>query len=589
MQLRKLAVLPAVGALLLAAACGGGGDDGDSDGAPQTQGFEGGTAGEGQNPDAEGPAPEVDGATEGGTATVLTQYAPSTMDPTRAYYVDSTAFLNLVTRGLTGFQRQEDGNYVLVPDMATDLGQVSEDGLTWTWTLKDGIKYQDGTDVVAEDVAYAIKRAFAQDVLTSGPTYHNEFFVDGDSYNGPYKDGDDYAGVTVVDDKTFEIHLTKPFTDLAYYASFPMFTGIPEAKDTKLDYEREIMATGPYMIEEYIPQRSLTLVRNPEWDPDSDPIRHAYPDEWQFEFSQDSNQLQERIIGDSGEDQTALTYDSILASKYRQLLNTDGGEERLTTGTSPCTYWVALDTRKITDVNVRKAIGVAYPQEDANRELGLIQGLTALPATTILPPGLPGREEYDLLGTGGEGNGDPEAANQMLKDAGEEGFKLSFFFQTDIPESVNSSEVVEQGLEKAGFDVERIPTTSEQIREDIEDPNAPVNMRGTGWCSDFPSGASWFPPVFDGSIPTPQSTGTNYAMIDEPEINKENDRILALEDPAEAAKAWAALDKMMQEKYYPVVLRYYDGVAWPHGSKIGNMQDDNTKGMPDFPNIYVME
>lgn len=589
MQIKKLAAVPAAAALTLAAACGGGGTDEEDPGAVQSVDVgDSGSVGEAQDPEAVGPAPAPEGAEEGGTLTVLTAVAPTTLDPTRAYYTDSTAILNLVTRGLTGFQRQEDGTMVLVPDMATDLGRVADDGLSWEFTLKDGIRYENGEEVTAEDLCYSVKRSFAQDVLTEGPTYQNEFFAGGDKYQGPYKDPEaDFEGCEVLDDKSIRINLVKPFADLPYFVSFPLFTGIPEEADTKLRYEREILATGPYSIEEYVPQRSLTLVQNPEWDPATDPIRTQLPDRWEFQFSQDSNQLQERIIADNGEDQTTLTYDDILASKYRQLTSQPDGEERLVTGTSPCSIFQYLDTRKLTDVNVRKAVGVAYPYDNANQAGGLIPGLTAIPATTILPPGTPGRQEFDVLGNGGEGNGDPEAARQMLEEADAVGTELKFYFQTDIPESVRSSEVIEEGLEKAGFKVTRLPTTSEEIRAKIDDPDAPVNMRGSGWCSDWPAGSSWFPAIMDGSLINPDDS-PNLSYLDEEEVNQANDEILAMEDPAEAAEAWGELDKTIMEEYYPVVLRYYSGVAPIHGSRVGGMEVDNTKGVPFFPSMYAI-
>lgn len=588
MHLRKIALIPAIGALALVAACGGGDGTDDTGGQPEAQDLGGsGAVGGGLDPEAVGPAVAPEGAEEGGTLTVLTDGAPSTMDPTRAYYTDSTAILNLVTRGLTGFQRQDDGSMVLVPDLATDLGRVSEDGLSWEFTLKDDITYSSGDPVVADDLAYAIKRSFAQDVLTSGPLYQNDYFLDGDTYEGPYKDTGEYAGVEVIDDKTIQINLARKFPDLPYYASFPMFTPIPEAADTKLDYEREILATGPYMIEQYRPQVSMTLVRNPEWNAESDPIRNQFPDGFEFQFSQDSNQLQERIIGDSGEDQTVLTYDNILASKYRSLLNADGGEERLVTGTQPCTFFQYLDTRELDNVEVRKAIGIAYPNEAANQAGGLIPGVTSIPGTTILPPGIPGRVEFDALGNAGEGNGDPEAAMAILEEENAVGTELSFYFQTDVPESVSSSEVAEQGLEEAGFEVERIPTTSEEIREQFDNPDAPINMRGSGWCSDWPSGASWFPAIMAGGLINPDSV-PNMSFLDEPEVNDEIDRILGIEEPEEAAAAWGALDELIMTEYYPAVIRYTGGVAMIHGSRVGNMVNDATRGAPDFPNLFVV-
>ena len=193
---------------------------------------EGGGAGAGKNADLEGPLAVPDDAAEGGTVTVLTLQVPATLDPTRAYFTDSTEIMNMVTRALTQYAyNPENGEMELVPDMATDLGRPNEDNTEWTFTLKDGLKYEDGTDVKAEDVAYAISRSFAIEELPDGPTYQLQFFLDGDKYQGPYKDKAPYKGV-VVDGNDITIKMSRPFPEMDYYASFPVFTGIPKAKDT---------------------------------------------------------------------------------------------------------------------------------------------------------------------------------------------------------------------------------------------------------------------------------------------------------------------------------------------------------------------
>ncbi len=226
MRLKKSAVAIAATASLLAlAACGGDGEDSPDDVVPTQEA--GGGAGAGKNPDLEAPRAMPDDAAEGGTITVLSAVVPFTLDPTRAYYVDSVAVMNLVTRALTQYVYDPETNdMVLAPDMATDLGRPNEDNTEWTFTLRDGLKYEDGTDVKAEDVAYAISRSFAIEELPDGPTYQLQFFQDGDTYKGPYKDKAPYKGV-VVDGNDITIKMSQPFPEMDYYASFPLFTPHP--------------------------------------------------------------------------------------------------------------------------------------------------------------------------------------------------------------------------------------------------------------------------------------------------------------------------------------------------------------------------
>ena len=106
------------------------------------------------DPTAKGPAPAVAGAKKGGILTVPYATTPANMDPSDQFYQDTAVIFSLSDRALTTFVSR-DGKQVLVPDLATDLGKASEDGLTWTFTLKDGIKYEDGTPVKAADIVWA--------------------------------------------------------------------------------------------------------------------------------------------------------------------------------------------------------------------------------------------------------------------------------------------------------------------------------------------------------------------------------------------------------------------------------------------------
>jgi peptide/nickel transport system substrate-binding protein len=567
------------------AACGGGSGSGNNAG-EEPSFKEGGSAAAGKNPDLEAPAAVPEGAQDGGTLTVLTAVAPHTLDPTRAYYTDSTAILDLVTRALTQYVYDpESQDMVLVPDMATDLGRPNEDNTEWTFTLREGLTYEDGTEVKPEDVAYAIKRSFALDELPDGPTYNTQFFLDGDSYKGPFKKGaGDYKGVEV-NGRDITIKMSRPFPEMDYYASFPAFTAIPEAKDTVENYGNHPLATGPYKFESYKAGTSLTLVKNENWDPATDPGRIQSVDRWEFRFAEDTARIENVIINDNGEAQTTLTYDNITPSGLRQIQQ-EGGD-RLVQGTSPCTYMWYLDTRKITDVNVRKAIGLAFPYKSAWKAGGVIEGVTRQGGTTILPPGTAGRVEFDVLGNQGTKT-DTAAAKAMLQEAGELGYEIRFLFSSDDPQAVAVKDEIKASLEEAGFKATPVATTAATLRDELNDPNAPVNVRSQGWCSDWPSGGSWFPAQWDGSLISDSSV-TNPSFLDEPAVNEEIDRILNDLSPEEAAAAWGELDKMIMEEYYPAVITGYSGTAMIHGSKVGGMEPDTLRGMPTFKQMYITQ
>ncbi len=531
------------------------------------------------DPSAKGPAPEVPGSRKGGTITVYSQSTPNTFDPTDTYYVDADAIGKLLFRTPTQFAIRK-GKAVLVPDL-TDLGTPSADKLTWTFKLQNYVKYADGTDVKVGDLAYAIKRSFAHDVYSNGPAYQLTYFKDGDKYKGPYASGDDYAAVETPDDRTLVIHLARPFSDLPFYMSFLMFTPIPKAKDTKENYKNAPLASGPYQFDSYTPGTELKLKRNPNWDPRTDPVRHQYPDGWNFKWGQDDIKTQQQVLNSNGPDANALNYGNVDASFIPQLQGKK--TEQLIRGESNCSIIVQLDSRKI-PLEVRKAIARAYPYDQIWKAAGL-NDYIAQPSTTVLPPSVPGYQKYaavpDLTG---KGAGDPAGAKKMLEAAGKLGFEVSWYFDNTKPIPQQTSQIRADALKAAGFTVKPIGVSTAELRKKVSDYDAPVNMaQGPGgWCSDWPSGTSWFPVLFKTqSI----SEGQSWGMLSDTALDTEIDKISALPIEQQTAR-WAALDKKIMEMYIALP-RYYDKMAVLAGTNIGGAEGDPTKGMPNFPNMYL--
>jgi peptide/nickel transport system substrate-binding protein len=537
--------------------------------------------------DAKGPAPEVSGAQKGGTVSVITSVVPTKFDPTQAYYIDALAILRLTTRGLTELAIQDDGRYHLMPDLATDLGQVSDDKLSWTFHIKPGMKYEDGSPVKAQDFAYAIARSFATEELPGGPLYQLSYFLDGDKYKGPYKDKTPYTGVETPDDSTVVIKLAKPFGDLPYYLTFPAMSPIPEAKDTKSNYGLHPVASGPYKFEKYEQGKSVSLVKNDQWDAASDPGRHQYADGFNFSFGLDPLTVQKRMVADQGQDKTAITYDAVDASLMPDIRGKEP-EGRLVTGGGTCVDFTYFDMRAWKDKRIREAYYQAYPF-DLIHKAAQETTLTYQPGTTIDPPVTPGWVNYDVSGTGGKGSGDPVAAKKLLTEANAVGFEIKTIVRNDNPISANVSAVRKKAMEDAGFKYTVQSVSPEKVRDITEDPKADINVRGGGWCLDWPSGGTVFPAILDGRLIAQNPTAApNKSFFNEPKVNSEIDRISAL--PADQQPAeWAALDKMITTDYLPIMPVDYSKNAYLHGSKIGGSIMDIYAGGPDFTKLFVKQ
>src|SRR6476620_8601613 len=196
------------------------------------------------------------GGSKGGTLTFLTNAEQfNHLDPQRNYTGEDLAFASAyITRTLTAFKLSPDGTKSgeLVGDLATDTGKPSNGGKSWAFTLRDGVKWQDGSDVTCADIKYGVSRTFAQSVITDGPTYAISLLdipkdKDGNStYKGPYetKNNDtasfDKAVECSSDGKTITFHLNQAAGDFNYTVTLSSFAPVPKAKDTGEKYDNAV-------------------------------------------------------------------------------------------------------------------------------------------------------------------------------------------------------------------------------------------------------------------------------------------------------------------------------------------------------------
>ena len=446
-----------------------------------------------------------------------------------------------------------------VPDMATDLGRPNEDNTEWTFTFKDGLRYEDGADVTAEDMAYAISRSFAIEELPDGPTYQGSF-QDGDTYQGPYKDKSPYKGV-VVTGKDITIKMSRPFPEMDFYASFPVFTGIPKAKDTKRGVRQPPAGHRSLHVRGLQARLVADPGQEPQLGPRHRPGPHPVGRQVGLRLRPGHREAENTIMGDTGDGQTTITYDDVTPPTYKRV--TEHAPDRLVIGTSPCTYMWYLDMTKITDINVRQAIGYAYPYVDAWKAGGEIVGLTRVPGTSILPPGTAGR--VDLRRPRDPRGETPtrRSLEQLLDDADAIGYEIKFLYATDDPLSVAGKDQLVKGLEAGGFTATPIASTTERsVRR--TDYDSPINVRSSGWCSDWPSGGSWFPAQWDGSLVGLEGMPNlaNFKKADADQMQKD-----ILDGKAgDATEAWGEFDKFIEENYYPAVNVGYAGTAVTRGS-----------------------
>ncbi len=329
--------------------------------------------------------------------------------------------------------------------------------------------------------------------------YSNVYYKGGSTYKGMYTDpGSTFKGIKVNGD-TVTINMARPFPDMPYWGAFPANGPIPSGKasDPKT-YKNHPLSTGPYMFKSYSLGKSLVLVKNPYWDPATDPARTQYPDEYDFKSQVPQEKTDQILLADTGTGQTTLTYEDLLAPDYQKMKAQS--PERLTLGGQPCTYYWAPDNRKITDKKVRMALQWAFPYKDYILARSFIPGVTAIPASQLMPPGVPGRSTFNVTNHG-DFQTDPAKAKSLLKSAGQLGYEIKFLFSTDDPTSVKGKDAIVKSLTESGFKATPVPTTVADSATARANPKEDINVRSAGWCSDWPSGATWLPPLYGSTHP----------------------------------------------------------------------------------------
>jgi peptide/nickel transport system substrate-binding protein len=236
----------------------------------------------------------------GGTLRFANSADWDSLDPADTYYTYAWNFARLYGRSLVTFKSAPGAEgATLVPDLAESLGTPNADATQWTYTLRPGVKFEDGSPITSRDVKYAVERSLDKSTFPNGPTYLNDF-LDIKGYTGPYSDPDPnklgLAAVDTPDDRTIVFTRKTPFSVFDYFAQLPATMPVPIARDTGTAYKEHVVSTGPYMFESVQPGARLTLVRNPNWDPATDPVRKALPDRIEVSLNVNADDIDNQLI-----------------------------------------------------------------------------------------------------------------------------------------------------------------------------------------------------------------------------------------------------------------------------------------------------
>ena len=549
-------------------------------------------------------------AQPGGTLRILGTEDLDHFDPTSAALVTTNNFLRAVNRQLISYAASTDEVVRITPegDLATEVPQPTNDGLTYTFKIRDGAMWNAPSgprQITSEDVARGFERMCNPALGSAALTYYTGLvagmaeYCDGFSKVEPtvdamkaYINGNNISGIETPDPSTVVINLKQRAGDFIYMLSLATASPAPvEVLDFMPDgpeYRAAFIASGPYTPGTYTPDSSLQLVRNPAWKAASDPLRKAYVDEIQITFGLPVDSIMQQLQSGDGD----MTFDVTIPPAILQTL-TAAGDEKLMTVSSGNTNFIFINTVSannngaLKDLKVRQALNYAVDKAAVVQQMG---GPTiAKPVNGIFGLGVLGYHEFNLYPSP-DAKGDPEKAKALLAEAGfPNGITLKMPFRNKGNEPA-VAQTIQASMAKAGITLELTPVApadyySKFMTNPVNTKDGVWDISPVGWTPDWAGGSarSVFQPqfTFDGTHQTYNYTDYN------------NDKATALAQeainattPEEVGKLWGQVDELVMADA-PVIPLIANLIVLYRSEAVQNFQPYSIGVQGDWTNVWL--
>jgi peptide/nickel transport system substrate-binding protein len=465
--------------------------------------------------------------------------APDYMDPALYYTVAAYQLTNYVWTGLMGYKHENGpAGATLVPYLAASQPTISADGKNYKFTLRKNLKYSNGTAVKASDFRYAIERDFKMDSPGVG------FYSDIQGVSGPNgfattKKGH-ISGIIPNDAKgTIEIKLDSPRADFLYILALEFSNFVPSGTPASDQSTKPIPATGPYMVQSYTPNRSFTIVRNPNYNNQIPTMPSGNPDKVVGTIITDPVAAYQQVVsGKSDYDFQPVPNDRLQEAQTKF-------KDQLRIYTNANTYYFAINNAipPFNNIQARKAVQMAI---DPNAIISGIYGGLGRPTQNFLPPGYPQYKKIDAW------KFDLAKAKQLVQQSGTSGQNVDVYGPNEDP-SKSTTEYLANQLTKIGYKTKLHLLSHQVYFQTIGNQATKAQAMFTDWYQDYPHPLDWFDVLLNGQRIT-KTHNNNSGNVNVPSVNKEID---ALKKETELTTAvndrWAKVDRDLMVKYATTV------------------------------------
>ncbi|GAB4394679.1 MAG: ABC transporter substrate-binding protein [Kiloniellaceae bacterium] len=451
---------------------------------------------------------------QGGSMTVTYKDDVSTLDPAIGYDWQNWSMIKSLFDGLMDYK---PGTTELVPDLAESY-EISDDGLTYTFKLRPGVKFHNGRALTAQDVKYSLERVV--NPVTQSPGAG--FFAAIKGFDAASAgDAGGLEGVEAVDDATVKITLSRPDATFLHVMALNFAHVVPSeaVEEHGADFGKHPVGTGAFKLAEWTLGQRVVFERNQDY------YHAGLPrlDQIVFEVGQEPIVALLRL--ERGE--VDIAGDGIPPAKFLETKNDPKFKDMIVEGSQLHTGYVTLNVKMkpFDDVKVRQAVNMAINKD---RIVRIING-RAVPANQPLPPLMPGYDEsYEGFAY------DPEKAKALLAEAGlAEGFETELFVANTDPQP-RIAQAIQQDLAQIGIKAEiKALAQANVIAAGGEEDQAPMIWSGgMAWIADFPDPSNFYGPILGcgGAVPG----GWNWAWYCNADLDARAVKADSMADPSQA-------------------------------------------------------
>ena len=471
---------------------------------------------------------------KGGTLDGTYASFPDYLDPALSYTAEGwTAMADVYIPLLTYKHANGVEGSEVVPGLAKEMPKISNGGKTYTLFLRPGLKYSDGSPVKASDFPFAVERMIK---LNSGGSSFYLKIVGAEQFaktkQGPI------SGIKA-NDKTGEISIelegpSGTFTNelgLMFVAPLPQDTPIEDLSGNPPP------GTGPYMITKSQPGKGWEYERNPYWAKDNGKAMPEYPEGVVDHAKMTVIRNPETQVDDIERGTYQWMQNPPPASRYAEVKEKfEGTQFRIEPTISTYYFWMNTKEPPFDDVKVRQAVNYAVDAKALER----IYAGQITSTQQILPPGMPGYEQFELYPHS------MDKAEELMKEANPSDKDITVWTDTESPNN-EAGEYFNEILKQLGFN-----TTLKQINADnyftvIGNLSTPdLDAGWSDWFQDYPHPNDFFQPLLAGESIQP-TNNNNFAQYENPAIDKKMVELAEAQLGPDQESAYAEMDEEVME------------------------------------------